>query len=62
MIEAKDYAKMLVDAGIVNKDDMLQRVTIDCLLNNAVMIYIEKFADGRLVRLIGKLGETLKEV
>ena len=62
MIEAKDYAKMLVDAGIVDKDDKLRRVTIDCLPNDVVMIYIEKFAGDRLVKLFGKLGETLKEV
>jgi len=62
MIEAKEYAKMLVDAGIVDKDDKLRRITIDCLPDDVVMIYIEKFAGDRLVKLMGKLGETLKEV
>ena len=62
MIEAKDYAKMLVDAGIVNEGDKICRVTIDSLPMEPVMIYIEKYADDRIVKLIGKLGETLKEV
>jgi len=62
LIEAKVFARMLVEAGIVHKDDKLRRVTIDCLPDDVVMIYIEKFADGRLVKLIGKMGETLKEV
>ena len=62
MITDSEYVKILKEAGIISEDDRVTRVTIDCLPMEPVMIYIEKVADDRIVKLIGKLGETLKEV
>ena len=62
MIDSAKYSEMLIEAGIINEGDKVGRVTIDSLPMEFVMIYIEKYADDRLVKLFGKLGETLKEV
>ena len=62
MIVSWEFSDMLVDAGIISADDKIARVTIDSLPMEPVKIYIEKFADDRLIKLMGKLGETLKEV
>jgi len=62
MIISWEFSDMLVEAGIISEGDKIGRVTIDAKPGEAVMIYIEKYADDRLVKLMGKLGETLKEV
>ena len=62
MIQDVEYSEMLVEVGIISPEDKIRRVTIDVCAGETVMIYIEKYADGKIIKLMGKLGEALKEV
>ena len=62
MIDSGKFSDMLIEAGIVSEADKIGRITIDSLPMEPVKIYIEIYADDRLIKLMGKLGETLKEV
>jgi hypothetical protein len=46
----------LRDAGIINQGDRIRRVVIDASVNNAVIMYVERIGDSRLLRIASGLG------
>jgi hypothetical protein len=46
----------LRDAGIINQNDRIRRVVIDASVNNAVIMYVERIGDSRLLQIASGLG------
>ena len=52
----------LRDAGIVREEDYARRVIIDISVTSAVTIYIERYADTRVLELLPVLGHDRAEI
>jgi len=47
-VESREFAKSLVDAGIIDFDlDSVRRIVIDADADKLLMVYVETFADER---------------
>ena len=47
-IESREFAKSLVDAGIIDFDlDSMRRIVIDANAGEFLMVYVETFGDER---------------
>jgi hypothetical protein len=52
----------LRDSGIVREDDYVRRVIIDIDVRSAVTVYIERYADTRVLELLPVLGHGSAEI
>lgn len=48
-ILSDQFVKALIDAGVVRGDDLIKRLVIDAQVNHAVVIYVERLGDERLL-------------
>ena len=44
--------QMLMDAGIIHKGDYVRRVVIDFNVGDAVTMYVERYADTRILQVL----------
>ena len=49
-------------AGIIREDDHVRRVIIDIDAGSAVLIYIERFADTRVLEILPVIGHGHAEI
>jgi hypothetical protein len=54
-IRADLFADALVSAGVIAMGDKIRRVVIDANAGSAVVMYIERFADERLLNVVTTL-------
>jgi hypothetical protein len=52
----------LRDSGIVRDDDYVRRVIIDIDVRSGVTIYIERFADTRMLEILPVIGHDRAEI
>lgn len=48
-VSANDFAKALQDAGVIQDREMIRRLVIDVQAGHHVVLYVERFADERLL-------------
>jgi hypothetical protein len=54
-IMSEAFGQALADAGIIHDPDKVSRIVIDAQQGRAVMLYVERFGDERLL----KVAQTL---
>lgn len=52
----------LREAGIIHADDYVRRVIIDINVTDAVTLYIERYADTRVLELLPVIGSGRAEI
>ena len=63
MILGKTFIKALLDAGVVAVEDRVRRVVIDVAVDEAIVIYVERYGDDRLLDIATSLkGVEIREV
>lgn len=48
-IHGRKFLEALAEAGIIDPGDFIRRVVIDASVDGAVVIYVERFGDDRLL-------------
>lgn len=49
IIHGRRFLEALENAGVIQRADRIRRVVIDADLNRAVMVYVERLGDERLI-------------
>lgn len=52
----------LKDSGIVSEGDRVRRVIIDISADSAVLVYVERYADTRMLELLPVIGHGRSEI
>lgn len=52
MIHGRKFLEALTAAGIISQEDHIRRVIIDAGVNTAVVIYVERYGDERLLSVV----------
>jgi hypothetical protein len=52
VIHGKRFIEALLESGVVTKDERVRRVVIDASADNAVVMYVERYGDSRLIEVV----------
>lgn len=62
LIHGKKFVQALLDAGVVRSEDHVRRVVIDASYDGAVVMYVERYGDERLLQVVTSLdGVQIRE-
>jgi hypothetical protein len=50
LITDRQFHKALVDAGVIRADESYRRIVIDSQANSAVIMYLERYGDERMLQ------------
>lgn len=54
-ITSNELWRALVDAGVLQEDDSVTRIVIDAQVGSIVTLYVERWADERLLQVVPTL-------
>jgi hypothetical protein len=49
LIHGREFLEALAEAGVIRNEDHVRRVIIDAAVDTAVVIYVERYGDDRLL-------------
>lgn len=55
VIHGTKFIQALLDSGVITKDERVRRIVIDASADNAVVMYVERYGDSRLLDVVPAL-------
>jgi len=55
VIHGTKFIAALLESGVITKDERVRRIVIDADATNAVVMYVERYGDSRLLEVIPAL-------
>lgn len=55
VITSDAFQKALIEAGVVRVEDRVRRVVIDATVGDATIMYVERFGDEKLLKVVPAL-------
>jgi hypothetical protein len=55
IITSDAFQKALIEAGVIRFEDRVRRVVIDATVNEATVMYVERFGDEKLLEVVPAL-------
>jgi hypothetical protein len=54
-IVGRKFIDALLGSGVITKDEFVRRIIIDASYDNAVVMYVERYGDSRLLEVVPAL-------
>jgi hypothetical protein len=55
LIHGRAFIDALLESGVITKEESVRRVVIDASADNAVIMYVERYGDSRLLEVVPAL-------